>query len=204
MDRQHNQAHSTPHNMKQFTGTLLVTLFALASAENFDLPELGQFESLDAFTNDRIINGKDAAVGRFPHQVSLRQSNGGRHFCGGTIINARWILTAAHCSFAPNPLSFVAGTVKLDAGGKRYQIQTVVIHPKYDDEDKWNFRHDIALWRTTENIEFDELVQPAILPTEDTAANTSLTTSGWGRTKVCVLSYDGCTCYNFLLHNLFE
>lgn len=43
----------------------------------------------------KIVGGKDALSGQFPYQVSLRKNKS--HFCGGSIIDSRTILTAAHC-----------------------------------------------------------------------------------------------------------
>jgi trypsin len=38
----------------------------------------------------RIVGGTSAPLGRFPYQVSLRTA-ANSHFCGGSIINNRWV-----------------------------------------------------------------------------------------------------------------
>lgn len=43
----------------------------------------------------RVVNGQDAQRHAWPWQISLRVN--GRHICGGSIIDSRWILTASHC-----------------------------------------------------------------------------------------------------------
>ena len=51
---------------------------------------------------DRIVGGQDA-TSEIPWQVSVRAGMNtnlqGSHWCGGTILDAKTILSAAHCFF---------------------------------------------------------------------------------------------------------
>lgn len=47
----------------------------------------------------RIVNGNRAASNQFPYQVSVRAIAGGNtSLCGGSVISAQFVLTAAHCA----------------------------------------------------------------------------------------------------------
>jgi secreted trypsin-like serine protease len=50
---------------------------------------------LDEHAN-RITGGNTAARGQFPWQIALIIDYA--WFCGGSLISAQWVLTAAHCS----------------------------------------------------------------------------------------------------------
>ena len=48
-------------------------------------------------TGDRIVGGQ-AAPKAIPYQVSFRScQSGGCHFCGGTILDEKTVMSAAHC-----------------------------------------------------------------------------------------------------------
>ena len=53
---------------------------------------------------DRIVGGK-TAIGPIPWQVSMQVRQEGyypMHFCGGTILDANTVLSAAHCFASKN------------------------------------------------------------------------------------------------------
>ena len=58
-------------------------------------PDIATAEEPDA---EMIVGGKPAKPGKFPYQVRLYESfEDEKGFCGGSIIDAEWILTAQHC-----------------------------------------------------------------------------------------------------------
>lgn len=56
-----------------------------------------------------IVGGTSASTAEFPYIVSLSKSNS--HFCGGVLLNAYTVVTAAHCTVGQT-----ASTVKVRAG----------------------------------------------------------------------------------------
>uniref|UniRef100_A0A2K5JAI0 trypsin n=1 Tax=Colobus angolensis palliatus TaxID=336983 RepID=A0A2K5JAI0_COLAP len=44
--------------------------------------------------DDKIVGGYPCEENSVPYQVSL---NSGYHFCGGSLINEQWVVSAAHC-----------------------------------------------------------------------------------------------------------
>eukprot|EP00111_Clytia_hemisphaerica_P021744 TCONS_00063937-protein len=52
-------------------------------------------------SQSRVVNGEDAPEGAYPWiaslQIRVAIENVKSHFCGGTLIHPKWVLTAAHC-----------------------------------------------------------------------------------------------------------
>ncbi|XP_076675719.1 chymotrypsin-1-like [Andrena cerasifolii] len=130
----------------------------------------------------QIVGGKDAPLGKFKYQVSLRKN--GRHFCGGSILGPRHVLTAAHCVAGvsnPGTVTVHAGTNKLDSDGDAYQAEKIVSHPKYNS---FLIINDVALIRVNKNIVMSANVQPITLASGSNAYEGSpCILSGWGTTK---------------------
>jgi len=137
----------------------------------------------------RIVGGELAADGEFPWQVSLRTVGGigQTHFCGGSIIDKDWVLTAGHCCAGQLPLTMhvVAGGIQLNTFEDEEQtrnLQKIIGHPNYDSN---TISNDICLLHLQESLQFNDWVQPIALPTQgqEYEAGTECTVTGWGTTS---------------------
>ncbi|XP_063984407.1 chymotrypsin-2-like [Diachasmimorpha longicaudata] len=131
-------------------------------------------------TIERIVGGRDAPAGKYPYQVSLQKNN--RHFCGGSIINKRWILTAAHClrGQSPSAIRVLVGTNSLSNGTQYYQCGFLKWHEKFTPI---LIHNDIAVLQVTQDIEFNVNVQAVKLPKKNfNEIDTPATLTGWGTT----------------------
>lgn len=84
---------------------LAMPILSLAAALPADLVDRASTQ----VGTPEIVGGTTASLGEFPYIVSLSYS--GSHFCGGVLLNAYTVLTAAHCS-----VSYSASSVKVRAG----------------------------------------------------------------------------------------
>ncbi|XP_030791622.1 transmembrane protease serine 9 [Rhinopithecus roxellana] len=134
----------------------------------------------------RIVGGVEASPGEFPWQVSLRENK--EHFCGATIIGARWLVSAAHCfNEFQDPTEWVAyvGTTYLsgsEASTVRARVAQIVKHPLYN-ADTADF--DVAVLELTSPLPFGRHIQPVCLPaaTHIFPPSKKCLISGWGYLK---------------------
>uniref|UniRef100_A0A182QS42 trypsin n=1 Tax=Anopheles farauti TaxID=69004 RepID=A0A182QS42_9DIPT len=125
---------------------------------------------------ERIIGGTDAKDGEAPYQVSLRNFN--KHFCGGSIIGDRWILTANHCltRVCANLTKVVVGTNDISKGGQSYGIDLIV---SYNSSDNNSFDNDITLLRLAVPLKFSKRVQQIEYSNETVPDSAPVTMYGW-------------------------
>ncbi len=140
-----------------------------------------------AALNGRIVGGESAD---FPWQVGLilpGYPTAQGQFCGGSIINESWILTAAHCvdSSAPGSFRVFMGSHDLANGGSLHEVVTIMLHPGWNSS---TMENDIALVQLVAPVTFDgEQTAVAMGNASDEATlaapGTLLTVSGWGATS---------------------
>lgn len=141
-----------------------------------------------------VIGGTKVSLWQSPWQVALVSANGSPVagvFCGGTLIDSQWVLTAAHCFYErdtclpiPPQAIFVAyGSTDL---GKKVSLMApkALVHPnEYRCSAK---AHDIALIQLEESVVVSPYAQLASSATASTllTPGTRLMTTGWGLTTV--------------------
>src|SRR5256885_5724224 len=68
----------------------------------------------------RVVGGRPAADGRYPFMASLQRTGAtgaSAHFCGGSLIDRAWVLSAARCGHdeTTDPFPIGVGATRLSA-----------------------------------------------------------------------------------------
>jgi hypothetical protein len=140
-------------------------------------------------TTDKIFGGEPALQDTWSWTISLQ--NGSNHFCGGSILNEQYIITAAHCLAKIISLSNItvcAGTNRLPGTcPQRREIQTIINHPSYNRK---TYENDISLIQVKVPFNFtDTSIARICLPNTTHSdqypeTGTDVIAVGWGKNEM--------------------
>ncbi|XP_029491148.2 transmembrane protease serine 9-like [Oncorhynchus nerka] len=155
--------------------TLLVTLFSKVSHSQLNVCGISPL-------NTRIVGGQDAPSGSWPWQASLQRS--GSHFCGGSLINKEWVLTAAHCFPRSSISNLVVYLGRQDQQGTNPNevsrtVTQIICHPNYISSTSDN---DMCLLKLSSSVTFTNYIRPVCLAAQGSSfyAGTTSWVTGWG------------------------
>lgn len=135
----------------------------------------------------KIVGGKPSAPNQWPWIAALVRNNSADNyqgqFCGASLINPRWLITAAHClrdenniEMKPQDLHAVAQILDLqDDIGQALLPKRLIVHPQFNNT---QLNHDIALIQLQKPA---KAIKPLSLVTGNNLwVNTTAIVIGWG------------------------
>ncbi|XP_036334672.1 trypsin-1-like [Rhagoletis pomonella] len=132
----------------------------------------------------RIVGGMETEVNEYPWMAMLMRR--GDFYCGGTLINDQYVLTAAHCVRGFNRRIVSVRLLSHNRTDGRVntidrQLDSIIVHNGYSGR---NLDNDIALLRFTEPLKLREPLRPVCLAEAGkTYEGEMAVVTGWGAVK---------------------
>ncbi|KAJ3650333.1 hypothetical protein Zmor_022028 [Zophobas morio] len=134
--------------------------------------------------NSRIVGGKPTNENEFPWMARLSYFN--RFYCGGMLINDRYVLTAAHCvkGFMWFMIKVTFGEHDRCSDAKRPESR-FVLRAIAGAFSFLNFDNDIALLRLNDRVPITQNIKPICLPKlkDNLYVGSTAVATGWGTLK---------------------
>ncbi|XP_005326657.2 trypsin-2 [Ictidomys tridecemlineatus] len=145
---------------------------------------VGAAVALPIDDDDKIVGGYTCQENSVPYQVSL---NSGYHFCGGSLINQQWVVSAAHCYKSRIQVRLGEHNIEVIEGNEQFINSAKVIrHPNYSSR---TLDNDIMLIKLASPAAINARVSTVSLPTSCAPAGTQCLISGWGNTLSSGVNY---------------
>ncbi|KAH3891048.1 elastase-1-like [Dreissena polymorpha] len=189
------------------------------------LTELNYTAAFNEFIEDKIVGGVSTEPREWPWQASIQYLGDDRrwwHFCGGSLVSPRWLVTAAHCveRLQDYTIRVVVGEYRLSVLSHQEQVvnpEKIFMHGYFDTV---SYLYDIAMVKLVHNVSINWNVQviQAITPRQDTENNhANCHIAGWGnvigsttdvflsdillQSPMKVLLHSECSVHNYDLSN---
>ncbi|XP_022821658.1 trypsin, alkaline C-like [Spodoptera litura] len=134
----------------------------------------------------RIVGGSVTTIDQYPSIAALLYTVNFNTFfqaCGGTILNNRAILTAAHCTVGDqvNRWQIRVGSTFANSGGVVNNINRIIIHPSYDDR---TLDSDLSILHSASTFSFNNNVRAASIAGSNYVLGDfqPVWAAGWGTT----------------------
>ena len=149
--------------------------------------------ALGELLDTRVVGGSNTPAENVPWNVIVERKKKEEDdrivtSCGGNIISARIILTAAHCvKRKPGEYNVYVGRSSIRPKNQTpLKVKRIIIHelwdPKLSNYENLPYGHDIAILELEKELEYSDTVQPICLPNNDvlTVEGTQVIINGFG------------------------
>lgn len=134
--------------------------------------------------NGRVVGGVAASANSAPYAVSMQYQ--GTHYCAASILNAHWLVTAAHCltnSAQVLGSTLVAGSIAVAGTASTTQKRSITYFVINDLYTGGTVPYDIGLVYTPTAFTWTSAVAAVTLPKSGVVPTGTANLYGWGSTS---------------------
>jgi secreted trypsin-like serine protease len=170
-----------------FNNTVLATSLIIGMSSALATPAIDNKMKMRIHSAERIVGGVDVPNEERPWMASIQFNQ--NHFCGGSLIANRWVLTAAHCVEDISGTNIDSLSVRADFTdlstntGKDAKVKSVHVHKSYAQPN--SSAADLALLELSSGIngiQYLKLATQQIMAASGQPGDPA-SVSGWGALK---------------------